>query len=52
MGCRNGSMKLFIKDNGIIIKPKAKEFFGIVKEIFILVISRTIKQMASAYTSM
>jgi len=52
MGCRNGSMKLFIKDSGIIIKLKVKESFGIAKVIFILVISKTTKQMASAYTNM
>jgi hypothetical protein len=45
-------MKPFIKDNGTIIKLREKEYFGIVKVIYILVISKTTKQMASGYISM
>lgn len=52
MGCRNGSMKRFIKDSGVIIKLKVKEYFGILKVIFILAISKMTKQMGLEYTSM
>lgn len=52
MVCRNGSMKRFIKDSGAIIKLKVKEYFGILKVIYILAISKMTKQMDSEYTSM
>lgn len=45
-GYKNGWMKQFIKENGIIIKLKVEEYFGMLKETYILVILRMIKQMA------
>lgn len=52
MGYKNGWTKQFTKDNGIIIKLKVKEYFGILKVIFILAISETTKQTVSESTSM
>jgi len=45
-------MKRSTKDSGIIIKQKAKEYFGIRKVIFILVISKMTKRMDLEFTSM
>ena len=44
MEYKSGLMELFIKDCGIITKPKVKEPFGMLKEIYTLVISCQIRQ--------
>ena len=44
-----GQTVLSMKDNGIEIKLKVKEHFGIQKEMYMMVISKTIKLMDMAY---
>ena len=49
---KNGWMKQYTKVNGLITKLKGKEYFGMLKEIFILVTLEMIKQMEMEFINM